>query len=127
MIEKLGGRKIFLGMLVVAIGVVVDSVAKNGLSTNLLELLKFIGVGFFLGNGVEHMAIAIKDKKAPEMEATDLSPVSVRLDSMSNSLNSLMEKTNSIVDANSTTQKGISYIITAAGLDQTTSQIHKVK
>ena len=63
MINKLGGRKFLVGTMLVVVGVAVDMIATGGLSSNLVDLLKFIGVGFYLGNGIEHIADAAKKKK----------------------------------------------------------------
>ena len=68
-IESIGGRKVVLGLLVVLIGCLVDAFGKNGLTSNLLDLLKFIGVGFFLGNGLEHVAGAIGKKGVPPVSS----------------------------------------------------------
>jgi hypothetical protein len=65
MIEKLGGRKLLVGAFVMLLGVAVDSLSKNGLSANLLDLLKYVACGFFLGNGLEHAAGAYKGDTPP--------------------------------------------------------------
>ena len=72
-----GGRKIILGLLVMLVGVLVDSFAPNGLTNNLLDLLKYIGVGFFAGNGLEHIANAVKDRQA--VPSTQLDQISTQL------------------------------------------------
>lgn len=59
-IDTFGGRKVLLGIGVMALGVGVD--ATTGLSANLLDLLKFVAIGFFLGNGIEHVAGAMTKK-----------------------------------------------------------------
>lgn len=86
MFTKPGLRKIIVGTVLVLIGVLVDLFAKTGLSANLLDLLKFVGVGFYLGNGLEHMAIAVKKKKVaspgpqPKAPEVDMSGVEDKLD-----------------------------------------------
>lgn len=61
--EQIGARKLLLGLLVMAVGVAVDAFAKNGLTANLLDLLKYIGMSFFAANGVEHLAAGLKSLK----------------------------------------------------------------
>lgn len=97
MFTKPGLRKIIVGTVLVLVGVAVDMFAKNGLSTNLLELLKFIGVGFYLGNGLEHVAVAVKKKKPAQVTGTaeakvDLAPVSEKLDRLERSSKVLNEQ-----------------------------------
>lgn len=64
MINKLGGRKVLLGMAVIQIGIAIDLFFTKGLSTNLLYLLTFISSGFFLSNGVEHVAVSLRRRKS---------------------------------------------------------------
>lgn len=61
-IDTFGGRKVLLGIGVMSLGVAVDAVSPHGLSANLLDLLKFVAIGFFLGNGIEHVAGAMTKK-----------------------------------------------------------------
>lgn len=78
MLNKIGGRKVILGILVIAVGVIIDLINDNGLSTNLLYLLTFISSGFFLSNGIEHLATSIKRRRSKSPAAavnTDTVPV----------------------------------------------------
>ena len=64
MIEKFGGRKVIFGLFLIAVGVTIESV--YGLSETMMQFIVTIGLGFFLGNGIEHSAVAIsKRKEAP--------------------------------------------------------------
>jgi len=94
-LEKIGGRKVLLGLLVMAVGALVDSFSKNGLSTNLLELMKFTSIGFFLGNSVEHIANNFKKKN-----------VSVQADT-----SGIEERMDKIEEATATTQQGVSTLV----------------
>lgn len=51
-----GIRKIIIGIVVMLIGIAVETLSPHGLSGNLLSLLEFITTGFFAANGVEHLA-----------------------------------------------------------------------
>ena len=88
-----GSRKIFLGILIMAVGVSVDAIAKNGLTNNLLSLLQFISAGFFLGNGVEHIAGALKRKSDVESSGLD----GAYLDSRLQAIDEKMETTQKAV------------------------------
>lgn len=83
MLQKLGGRKLTIGVAVIALGVIID--LTFGLSTNLLQLITFITVGFFLGNAGEHLAKSRKPK--PEED-----PVNINLVQSHNIINARIEK-----------------------------------
>jgi hypothetical protein len=89
-----------------------DFLAPSGLSSNLVNLLQFIGVGFFLGNGFEHMADAVKNKKVPAIpKPVDTKKLEDRLD--------VIEKGQLVLNEQiAINQQQASYIITAAGLDR---------
>lgn len=78
MLEKLGGRKMVIGVFTIVLGVAIDF--TFGLSSNLLQLITFVSVGYFLGNAGEHLAKAKKPK--PEED-----PVNVNLINSHNILN----------------------------------------
>lgn len=69
--ETFGGRKFVLGLGVMLLGVGVDAVSPNGLTPNLLDLLKFVSIGFFLGNSVNTIAGAVMTKKTGDGQAMD--------------------------------------------------------
>lgn len=64
LINAIGGRKVVFGFIVMGVGTAVDLVTPGGLSRTLMELLQYIGVGFFLGNGAEHVAQSMSKKKS---------------------------------------------------------------
>lgn len=115
MLEKIGGRKVILGILVMAIGVIVDMTA--GLSRNLLELLQYVGVGFFLSNSIVHTARSVMNGKGgvkdPLNDQTKeaMEGFSKRLDSMDKSLSG-------ISNATGVTQQGVSAILEIASPKQ---------
>lgn len=117
MIRKLGGRKLLLGVAVIALGVIID--ATFGLSTNLLQLITFISVGFFLGNGLEHTAKAIGEKRKPKPEED---PVNINLlqshqilkqdiDSLNNRMDNISEAAGKLEGNLEMSNKALSSII----------------
>ena len=64
--NKFGGRKFVIGLLVLLLGVTADVFVKGGLSSNLLDLLKFVAGGFILGNSAVTVAGILKDAPKPE-------------------------------------------------------------
>ena len=84
-IEKLGGRKVLFGFILITIGVVIEVTQTNGLSTNLMNFLIAIGVGFFLGNGAEH--IANKGKTA----TNNIAHLQKQLDTVSGQISQTVE------------------------------------
>lgn len=74
-------RKMLIGTAVIMLGTLVD--IFFGLSGNLLQLLIFVSVGYFLGNTGEHMAGAIKersDKKLSEEVLRETQTVIAQVD-----------------------------------------------
>lgn len=63
-------RKMLIGTAVITLGTLVD--IFFGLSGNLLQLLIFVSVGYFLGNTGEHMAGAIKERGDKKLSETVL-------------------------------------------------------
>lgn len=80
MISKIGGRKVFMSMLMIAAGVGLD--ASVGLSENMMTLLMTIISAFVAGNIGEHATGALAKKKqvAPtRSQKVDLSPLEMKL------------------------------------------------
>ena len=92
MIKAIGGRKIAIGLLILIFGSVIDFTL--GLSTNLTTLLVSIGVGFFLGNGVEHVAVAIKARPHQGIAMGEVEKVIRAFDQKIEALQSSIELTN---------------------------------
>lgn len=99
--EQFGARKLLLGILIMTVGVVVDALAKNGLTANLLDLLKYVGMSFFAANGVEHLAAGLKGLK----QGTDPT-VTKKLDDLQKSVDTSQQALAVILQAvpNSTTK-----------------------
>jgi hypothetical protein len=70
-IKKLGGRKVVIGVLLLAVGIAVDYTFQ--LSQNLLYLMIAVSTGFFLGNVGEHAAEAGK-KRASKIPTNNQPP-----------------------------------------------------
>jgi hypothetical protein len=66
MIEKLGGRKSIMAAVILAVGAGIDMYSKAGLSANMLQLLSVVFGAFCIGNGVEHVAGAMKKPEAAD-------------------------------------------------------------
>lgn len=62
-IKGLTGRKALIGLITIAIGICMEVFSSKGLTPEVLSLLQFVAIGFFLGNGVEHIGEAVKKKK----------------------------------------------------------------
>lgn len=101
MIEKIGGRKVIIGAIVLTIAVAVSGWMPNGLTTTLADVLKFVAVGFFLGNGIEHTAKAFSEKKYKTIE---------------DQLTILSQQVALVNEQNAATQQAISLIMDKAGV-----------
>lgn len=68
MVNKIGGRKVLFGLLFLSVGVTLALVLGD-LPSNLMEFMIFLSAGFFLGNGIEHTATAVKDRPIKQLES----------------------------------------------------------
>lgn len=68
MFEKLGGRKLIFMVLAMAVGVVVDLKTDNGLSTNLKDLIIYVGAIYTVGNVGSKVSTALKEKNTKEVQ-----------------------------------------------------------
>lgn len=117
MINKLGGRKMILGVAVILLGVAIDFVF--GLSDNLLNLITFISVGFFLGNVGEHMATSFSNRKKvkPEEDPVNQNVVhshnilKQELDGMKTAVEEIKQTNSQITKSVTTTSEALSSII----------------
>lgn len=64
--NKVWGRKMFVTLVCLACGTLVDLFAKNGLSLNLMTLLGALAGAFTAGNSVEHLASSKKEQNLPQ-------------------------------------------------------------
>ena len=71
MINKLGGRKVVLGMIMILIGAAISAWLPGGLNENLLKLLTFVAIGFFAGNSMEHLSDAL-GKKSTKIDTSEI-------------------------------------------------------
>lgn len=109
MISKIGGRKAAMGLIVIIIGVAIGCYVPGGLTDNLLKLLIFVSVGFFLGNAGEHLAQAIKKKKPLQLLDTSYLETQLKV---------VQDQMNIVGKQNEATQKGLKFIIDAAGFSK---------
>jgi len=73
MIKAIGGRKVLVGLLILAAGLTLEFTI--GLSTGLVTLLMFTGAGFFVGNSVEHISGAIRHRPHQGVALTEVDHV----------------------------------------------------
>jgi hypothetical protein len=83
MIEKIGGRKVFAALLVIAVGVGAV-LLKGDVPANLLQLLQVVFGALVVGNVGEHVVGAVRARAEagstePVAGAVDLSPVAESL------------------------------------------------
>lgn len=121
MINLLGGRKVIFGLLIIAVGVTVHMLAPKGLTDQMVELLTFIGVGFFLGNGVENTAKAIQKKKASPASAELISLMGEKVQAVGQALSAVelqvatVKEQNALLgQQNAATQEAVSKILDIA-------------
>jgi hypothetical protein len=60
LMNKLGGRKMALGLLIIGLAMIIETMI--GLSSNMLILLISVTASFYVGNAGEHLATALKEK-----------------------------------------------------------------
>jgi len=115
---KQGSRKIILGLLVLSVGIAIDMLAPNGLTDNLLYLLSFISVSFFLANGVEHLADAVKKRK-PKSDGVDAGEVGLVVRRLIDQTTQIDKKMDLITQVLETSQMALSVIMERAGVKKT--------
>jgi len=109
MIDKIGGRKVLVSVLVLGIGLAADIFLKNGISSNLLALLLGIVGSYTVGNVGEHVAGAMGSRgEAPEAAPADLTPIMTELSGLQASLGEIRAGV-------ATSQQALSFIIEKAG------------
>lgn len=109
--DLLGGRKLVLGFIVIAIGVAMDLLTPNGLSSNLLYLLCFISTSFFLANAAVTASYSKNGNSANETAQSALDATNTKLDAVQGQVNQ-------VVNGIATVQQAISYIIDKTGLNK---------
>ncbi len=110
MLGKLGGRKVIFGVMLALLGVAVDIYAPKGLSGNLLELFTYLGIGFFGGNGLEHVAGAVK-KPSSLRSKVNTEEIEMSLNAITQATEQLNENTNALIQQGLITQQALSHVI----------------
>ena len=100
MLGKVGSRKLAVTIIVMICGTLVDILSKNGLSTNLSNLLMALAGVFAVGNGMEH----ISKKGEAKAQTIDLSSLEAKTKATNESLTAVLNT--------------LSFIIRATGLDK---------
>lgn len=103
MLSKIGGRKVLFGLLFLTVGVTL-AYTLGDVPKNLMEFMIFLSAGFFLGNGIEHGAEAIKSRQKKETDA-----VQKRLDV-------IQEQSAITAQGVATVQQALSMILDKAGM-----------
>ncbi len=103
MLERIGGRKVAAGIVIVLVGLIVTAIAGD-VPANLLALLQVVFGAFVLGNGFEHAAGAFAAKGAAP-QAVD----------HSETLETLQAQAEAQAEAIATTQQGVAAILKIAG------------
>lgn len=68
-------RKVTMGLLTIAVAVAIELLAPKGLTENVKEILEFVAIGFFLSNGVTHIAASLATRVNAPTEPTQPAPV----------------------------------------------------
>lgn len=122
--DIIGGRKILFGLLFLGVGVVI-ALKLGDLPRNLMEFMIYLSAGFFLGNGVEHVAGAIASKKEESSELVvsepsppDSAPINNELMAINLKLDDLKASSDGAVQAVTVVQQALSFIIEKLGWGQ---------
>lgn len=108
MIDKLGGRKALVTLLVVAVGTAIELCSQKGLSVNMLQLLSIVFGAFVVGNGIEHCASAASAGKVAPTEDSRLNGVLAQMDATSKGTQARLSELAQNAQA---TTAGISYVV----------------
>ena len=121
MINLIGGRKVIFGLIIIVVGVAVHFFAPKGLTNQMVELLTFIGVGFFLGNGVENTANAIRKRKPSAASAELIALMGDKVQAVGSALSAveaqvaIVKEQNALLgQQNAATQEAVSKILDIA-------------
>ena len=117
-----GYRKLALGAAVIAIGVGIDVLTKNGLTSNVTDLLKWVAAGFFAGNGLEHISgsyymnqqagVTTEAEAEVPVDQTDLAlQHSAEIQDVGRDIKTLMEQLTATNEGIKAANAGISWIV----------------
>lgn len=112
-----GYRKVVVGLLLLGLGILLDFTL--GLSSNVLELIKFVAMGFFIGNGIEHVSQVITAKLEGDINGDGVvDEKDAQLEQISSQLEGLRVQNEAQSQALMTVQQAISFIIEKTGLNR---------
>jgi len=112
-----GYRKVIVGLLLLSVGILLDFTL--GLSSNVLELIKFLAIGFFIGNGVEHVSKAVTAKLEGDINGDGVvDEKDAQLEQIYSQLEGLRVQNEAQSQALMTVQQAISFIIEKTGLNR---------
>jgi len=116
--KKLGGRKVVISLLLVAVGAAVDLLTARGLSDNLLYLLLAVGGGFIVGNTAVHVAYRKIGGTAASMAPP--SPPQIDTEGLDKKIQALSNRQELSMQTLQTIGQAVNHIIVAAGLNKKT-------
>lgn len=113
-----GNRKVIFGFVLLAIGIAMDRFVTGGLSANLLDLMKFLTMGFFAGNAVEHVTSAVVATKGDVDGDGDADEKDAQLEEVKANLATLSDATAQSNASLNTIQQVLQFIIQKAGFNK---------
>lgn len=118
--DRAGGRKVVFGFIFLAVGVTL-ALLLGDLPKNLMEFMIFLSAGFFLGNGVEHVAVAVSSKSPAAATvsaeaASSREAASLAKDEIIGKLDDLQRQTTAATEGVAVVQQAISFIIDKTGI-----------
>lgn len=115
MIDQLGGRKLLAGAVILLVGLGI-TIGLGDIPANLLSLLQVVFGAFVLGNGIEHVAGAVKrEPEAAPVETPAEPQLAIQHAPEANpAFDEILTNTREIREAVATTQQGMSVILQIA-------------
>ena len=105
MILKMGGRKVFVSVLILTMGVVLDKFSSSGLSNNMLTLLLGVVGSFTAGNIGTHF---IQNKWA---NSSQIQSKNDSISSIQDEINTLNASMNQLKEAASLNAQALNFLV----------------
>jgi hypothetical protein len=97
-LDKFGGRKFLMGMLMLAVGGVIESLNPNGISANMVALIGAVYATFSASNAFvtgRQLNAPVAEAAAPEAptpQPIDLSPLAANQEQIGQAIGALMQQ-----------------------------------